>query len=436
MNRFLNKIVLIDTAVYDLAEVELNGHTCIIGTNNRGKTTLLRAIAFFYNPSNVKAHLAIKSGEDDFASFYFRNNRPSYLIFEVKTERKPFHVFFYRTGSHINYRFVQSEYKRAFYFDSENVNMPLTLEDVLASMSSRQVWHSNEMKSWTEYREVLYGKFKAGAKSSQRALSQMYLFRGASQANNIPKIIRDIFLNSNPRFAEGLKSDFVKEFITSAVSDKSQSFMQAQEEEYLIDLSSLSVDLGKYLDHFEDIQTFHKTKVERGVIQDKFSEVKSLREDQNGLAVLIGSTFKFAKNQIGELQTEQKRKAVELAEKKTVFEEFERVQSQEIELLKEESWKLKSKIKNAESAKKIWDSEDFQKGYQKYMRENEFEQELDSKKRKLRMLETQFKTVAEKYNLQFQNLANRQKEYLNEWKAQTADLKNQLKADFFRVREI
>ena len=56
MKRYLNKIILINSDVFDLAEIELDGHTCIIGANNRGKTTLLRTIAFFYNPSKKANH--------------------------------------------------------------------------------------------------------------------------------------------------------------------------------------------------------------------------------------------------------------------------------------------------------------------------------------------------------------------------------------------
>ncbi len=72
MKRFLNKIIFINSSIFDLAEIELNGHTCIIGVNNLGKTTLLRAITFFFNPSNRTHELGIKSGEKNFSEFYFK----------------------------------------------------------------------------------------------------------------------------------------------------------------------------------------------------------------------------------------------------------------------------------------------------------------------------------------------------------------------------
>lgn len=45
--RMLHRIVLINVANNKYADVEMNGNTCFVGTNNYGKTSLQRAILFF-----------------------------------------------------------------------------------------------------------------------------------------------------------------------------------------------------------------------------------------------------------------------------------------------------------------------------------------------------------------------------------------------------
>ena len=49
--RYLNKIVFINSASVQYAEIELDGNVHLIGTQGVGKSTLLRAILFFYKPS-------------------------------------------------------------------------------------------------------------------------------------------------------------------------------------------------------------------------------------------------------------------------------------------------------------------------------------------------------------------------------------------------
>ena len=55
--RSLRKIVFVNSANIRFAEVKLDGNVHFIGTQGVGKSTLLRAILFFYNAD--KLHLGI-----------------------------------------------------------------------------------------------------------------------------------------------------------------------------------------------------------------------------------------------------------------------------------------------------------------------------------------------------------------------------------------
>ena len=52
--RYLNKIIFLNSAHIPYAEVKLDGNVHFIGTQGVGKSTLLRALFFFYNADKLK----------------------------------------------------------------------------------------------------------------------------------------------------------------------------------------------------------------------------------------------------------------------------------------------------------------------------------------------------------------------------------------------
>ena len=81
--RYLNKIVFLNSAHIPYAEVKLDGNVHFIGTQGVGKSTLLRAILFFYNADKLR--LGIPKEKKSFDAFYFPYAN-SYIIYEVMRE--------------------------------------------------------------------------------------------------------------------------------------------------------------------------------------------------------------------------------------------------------------------------------------------------------------------------------------------------------------
>ena len=81
--RHLNKIIFLNSAHIPYAEVKLDGNVHFIGTQGVGKSTLLRAILFFYNADPI--HLGIPREKRPFAPFYFPYTN-SYIVYEVMRE--------------------------------------------------------------------------------------------------------------------------------------------------------------------------------------------------------------------------------------------------------------------------------------------------------------------------------------------------------------
>lgn len=80
---YLSKITFINSANIPYAEIMTDGNVHFTGTQGVGKSTLLRAVLFFYNADTQ--HLGIrKQGQRGFVDFYL-SNPDSYIIYEDST---------------------------------------------------------------------------------------------------------------------------------------------------------------------------------------------------------------------------------------------------------------------------------------------------------------------------------------------------------------
>jgi energy-coupling factor transporter ATP-binding protein EcfA2 len=112
--RSLNKIVFINSAHVRYAEIGLNGNVHLIGTQGVGKSTLLRAILFFYNADKQK--LGIPKEKKSFDDFYFEQSN-SYVVYEVERGESAFCVLLSKSNGRTVFRFIDSPYKKEWLID-------------------------------------------------------------------------------------------------------------------------------------------------------------------------------------------------------------------------------------------------------------------------------------------------------------------------------
>ena len=107
--KYLSKIIFINSAGIDYGVVCLDGNIHFTGTQGVGKSTLLRAILFFYNAD--KAHLGIRpQGQKPFDEFYLPK-LDSYIIYEVTTAPdRVYSVILFRNQGKAAFRFVDSPF--------------------------------------------------------------------------------------------------------------------------------------------------------------------------------------------------------------------------------------------------------------------------------------------------------------------------------------
>lgn len=329
--RILNRIIFINIANTDYASMEIAGNTCFVGTNNMGKTTLQRAILFFYS-ANTRG-LGISSSQKSFEDYYFQYPN-SYIIYEIATEEGLFHVMVYRHNK-LFYRFVEHAFELDHYIVD---NVALLPKQVLVRLNENKIHYSDQIETFERYRNIIYGA------DPDKKYKKFALMKGNNNYHNIPLAITSIFLSSE----SVIRSEFVKECIANSISTKHTN----------IELKTVERQLRQFTERYHDIEIFfRKENTQRGdYIKDNFQQIQHLKIKQRALANELGSALKHAevqKETIGQ-QAQVMRDALE--QMTHIFLDKEREHQESIKELNQEIGGLKSKIREAD--KKLKDYQD------------------------------------------------------------------------------
>ena len=154
--RALRKIVFINSANIRYAEIKLDGNVHFIGTQGVGKSTLLRAILFFYNAD--KLHLGIPKEMKSFDDFYLPSLN-SYIVYEVEHEHRPFTVLVLRSSGRACYRFIDAPFERKWLVDEFG---DVTSEyKVINSRLDKNIYMSKLIDRYEMFRAVSYTHLRA-----------------------------------------------------------------------------------------------------------------------------------------------------------------------------------------------------------------------------------------------------------------------------------
>lgn len=301
--RNLSKIIFINSAHIRYAEVAMDGNVHFTGTQGVGKTTLLRALLFFYNCRKDKLGIRTQ-GQQAFDDFYIPDSY-SYIIYEVSRGEKepPFSIILFRHHNRAAFRFVDAPYSKEWIIDSLGA-VASDHVTVRQRIQSSGTDCSGIIDRYTQYLDILYGNRSA---HMSKDLLKYYLLR-SQQYHNIPSIIQNVFLN------ERVDAGFIKDFIINSVTD--------EDEEIAVDLNFFRAKLTHFSDELKDISLWTE-KNRHGIVETckdaetiigmshdiKASEF-SLRE-QCGMLIYA---MKKAERDIPVLQTKIEKKDAEIME--------------------------------------------------------------------------------------------------------------------------
>lgn len=302
--RTLHKIIFINSATVQYAEMGLNGNVHLTGTQGVGKSTLLRAILFFYNADKTK--LGIPREKLSFDEYYFPYQN-SYIIYEVLRDEIPYCVLACKVNGKTAFRFIDSGYKRELFINENN--RAFQSWDQIREALGREIHYTNLTTGYKEFRQIIYGDNR-----ELKPEFRKYSILESKQYQNLPLTIQNVFLNSK------LEAGFIKETIIKSID----------EEEFTIDLENYRTQhLRNFENQIRDIQFWFETnkkgefpiRQQAKKIIDNYRNYIFINEEKRELAEslaqrmafvesekpVLNSNIQAQKTKLNELQEEQKR---------------------------------------------------------------------------------------------------------------------------------
>lgn len=231
--RYLNKIIFLNSAHIPYAEVKLDGNVHFIGTQGVGKSTLLRALLFFYNADKLR--LGIPKEKKSFDAFYFPCPN-SYIVYEVMRENGAYCVLALKNQGRVMFRFLDAPFDSKWFIDERKLVYGEWSQ--IREQVGKKHDISSLVSSYEMYRDIIFGNNRR-----QELLSfRKYAIVESAKYQNIPRTIQNVFLNTK------LDADFIKDTIIRSMSDEDNS----------IDLNFYREQIKEFEQEYTDVSLWTK----------------------------------------------------------------------------------------------------------------------------------------------------------------------------------
>jgi hypothetical protein len=398
--RILNRIVQINIANVKYTDLELSGNTCFVGTNNFGKTSLQRAILFFYS-ANTRG-LGISPSQKPFDEHYFKFEN-SYLIYEIRTEDKPFFVIVYRHNKLV-FRFVDAEYSPDFFFNDNDE--ALKIKDVISGFDKRGVFYSGQIDTFERYRNILYGT------ETDKSLTKFHLLKGNEKYQNIPKSITNVFLSSK----SSIDSRFIKDFIANSLSTENSS----------IKLDQVDRQLRQFNEKYSDIETYLKKETQQLIefIDKKYDQVHMLKGAQMEMADKLGSSLRYAETQNETVIKASQAKQEELDKITETHDDQKMALEEKQKDVREEIGYYDRTIREANKKLKEYKEKNIDEAVGKNAERDKLQVEYNIARREYESLTSNVQSIEMKYASLVEQLRNDKTAYVNKINSKTSEIFN------------
>ena len=406
--RYLNRIIFINSAHIKYAEINLDGNVHFTGTQGVGKSTLLRAILFFYNADT--GGLGIPKAKDSYTDYYFKNSN-SYIIYEVVRAEGKFCVVSYKLQHKVCFRFFDGEYKPN-YFVSANGNVPDSWEGIAQQLDSNKIFYTKrKIDEHKEYRDILYGNHDGKKNELKR-----YSLLESKEYQNIPKTIQNVFLNSK------MEAEFIK-----------QTIIMSLENDIRIDLNQHAHHLNGFETQLTDIRKFKTptTSAQATSIAKLQIAIKHLEREKIQLAKeLVWAFNKIQEEEPDLIEKLEKQTSRADVYKGKLAKAFEALKNKEKKIAGEISV-FEDKLKTAKRLTEEYDKKNITQVIDRVSKRPSLEKEQKNLQDEKELLSTQFKELAQKFQALLEKLENQLNDFLN---GKNAD-KNKINSEFLTFKD-
>ncbi len=385
--RALRKIIFVNSANIRYAEVKLDGNVHFIGTQGVGKSTLLRAILFFYNAD--KLHLGIPKEMKSFDEFYLPHAN-SYMVYEVEHEHGPFSILVFRSSGRACYRFIDAAYQKEWLVDEHG---EVTAEWKVIRDRLNSAYSSKIIDRYEQYRDILYGNKQALSKEFVR-----FQLLETNRYQNIPRSIQNVFLNSR------LDANFIKDIIIRSMS----------EEEANIDLGYFRRQVSDFEQEYKDISCWYKTnqkgesvvRKQADAVVKAYHELLYMKQQIEELCGELRYAERITRERLPLIDAKIGELMQELDRQNRLLSEVQQKHDEEKATLNQKQGVVNEKLKRTKERKEYYANQQIDVVMNRCAQEPVVKTELDALKDKLADLTASFNDVTTKYKALRQNIIN------------------------------
>lgn len=384
--KYLNKIIFINSANIPYAEISVDGNVHFTGTQGVGKSTVLRALLFFYNAD--KHRLGIQQGQKSFDEFYFRQSN-SHILYEVMRDNGAYTILVSRYQGRATWRFIDAPYQREWLIDDDKQVLSDWVK--IRERIDKNVAVSARIDSGVMFKDIIFGNTH-DHKYTRYALVQ------SAHYQNIPRSIQNVFLNTK------LDADFVKNTIIQSMAD----------EDLPIDLQTYRRLVTDFEREYDEIDCwFRQTRDGNFPVRTQALKIaeqgrKIVALDQQLLDVwqMLNHVVSDCEQQIPLLEAEAKEVNNSIEKERSREKELTADYDKEKDSLNQDLGGKKSKLKEIAQARKDFDAICIEKKLALAAREDSIKQEIANKQMLLDDLLKTHASIEEKYNIARAKLHN------------------------------
>ncbi len=388
--RYLNKIIFINSAHVPYAEIKLDGNVHFIGTQGVGKSTLLRAILFFYNVDKSKLGIKTQAGQKGYDEFYLPHQN-SYIIYEVCRETGKFFVMTFLSHGRTAFRIVDCAYDKRFFVD-EDGSVRYEWGRISEQIGTR-VYKSNIIRGYEEFRDIIYGNSQQVAKEHRR-----FSLMESTKYRQVPLTIQNIFLN------QSLESRVIKDTIIDSMDFASDD----------IDLNRYREEVKYFRQQYEDIWKWYKVekngkvkvKTEADTVIERYTNYEYVRKLISELCGQLNYALSRDIHRMPVLAEKESVRSTELSRQRRLLSEEETKYKEEGARLNQEEGAIKFFLEQVKSKRQHYTEIGIEKIAERISKEDELKIQQRSLTHQEETLTNKNQSVKSKYDTLVQEVDN------------------------------
>jgi len=391
--KYLNKIIFVNSANIPYAEITVDGNVHFTGTQGVGKSTVLRALLFFYNAD--KHRLGIQQGQKSFDEFYFRQSN-SHILYEVMRDNGAYTILVSRYQGRATWRFIDSPYQRDWLIDDDKQVLSDWVK--IRERIGKNLAVTARIDSGVMFKDIIFGNTH-DHKYSRYALVQ------SSHYQNIPRSIQNVFLNTK------LDADFVKNTIIQSMAD----------EDLPIDLQTYRRLVTDFEREYDEIDCWFR-KTREGNYPVRQQALKIVEQGRRIVALdqqiqdvwhMLNHAVAESEQKIPLLETEAAALKTDIAKERSREGDLTAEYDKAKDALNQQLGAKKSKLKEIAQARKDFEAMDIEGKLARASREDAIRHEADDQQKLLDNLLKTHASIEEKYNIARGNLENARQAFEN-----------------------